>query len=288
MAMRLLVVGSGGMLGRAVVRDAVRLGHDVVALGHADLDITDAEHVARVVAAAGPAAVVNCAGFTDVDGAESDEARALAVNGDGAGHVSRAAAEAGGRVVHVSSDYVFDGGKRVPWLESDPVGPLQAYGRTKLAGERAVAAANDEHAIVRTAWLFGAGGANFVATMLRLGAERDEVTVVTDQRGGPTWAGHLAPALVEIAERRGDVGLFHATGAGECSWYEFAIEIFDRAGLRCRAVPTTSARFARPARRPAYSVLGTEREPGVVLPPWQDGLAAYLAERAGATGAAAA
>jgi dTDP-4-dehydrorhamnose reductase len=287
MTMRLLVLGSGGMLGRAVARDAARLGHDVVALGHADLDVTDAANVGRIVAAVGPRAIVNCAGFTDVDGAEALEARALRVNGDGAGHVARAAADAGARVVHVSTDYVFDGGKGEPWLESDPVAPLQAYGRTKLAGEHAVAAANAEHAIVRTAWLFGAGGPNFVETMLRLGAERDEVTVVTDQRGGPTWTGHLAPALVEIAERRGDVGVFHAAGTGECSWYEFAVEILDRARLHCRAVPTTSEAFARPARRPAYSVLGTERVPGVGLPPWPDGLAAYLAERDGAGAAAA-
>jgi dTDP-4-dehydrorhamnose reductase len=285
--MRLLVLGSGGMLGRAVVADARRLGHDVVALTHADLDVTDADHVTRVVTAAEPRAVVNCTGFTDVDGAESDEGRALRVNGDGAGNVARGAAEASARVVHVSTDYVFDGSKREPWLESDPVAPLQAYGRTKLAGERAVADANPEHAIVRAAWLFGAGGPNFVATMLRLAAERDEVTVVTDQRGSPTWTGHLAAALVEVAEREGDVGLFHAGGNGECSWYEFAVEIFDRARMRRRVVPTTSERFARPARRPAYSVLGTEREPGIVLPPWQDGLAAYLAEQAG-TGAAAA
>jgi dTDP-4-dehydrorhamnose reductase len=274
--MRVLVLGSGGMLGRAVARDAARLGHDVVALTHAELDITDAGHVTRIVAAAAPAAVINCAAYTDVDGAETNEGHALRVNGDGAGHVARAAADVRARVVHVSTDYVFDGDKREPWVESDPVAPLQAYGRGKLAGEEAVAGANDEHAIVRAAWLFGSGGRNFVDTMLRLGAERDEVSVVTDQRGGPTWTGHLAPALVEIAERAGDVGVFHAAGTGDCSWYEFAIEIFDRARLRCRVVPTTSERFARPARRPAYSVLGTERTPGVVLPPWQDGLAAYL------------
>jgi dTDP-4-dehydrorhamnose reductase len=270
MAMRLLVLGSGGMLGRAVARDAARLGHDVVALGHTELDVTDADHVARIVAAAAPRAVVNCAAFTDVDGCETHEPQALRVNGDGAGIVARAAAEAGARVVHVSTDYVFDGGKREPWLESDPVAPLQAYGRTKLAGERAVAEANGEHAIVRAAWLFGAGGANFVDTMLRLGAERDELTVVTDQRGGPTWTGHLAPALVEVAERVGD-----------------AVEILHRAGLRARAVPTTSEQFARPARRPAYSVLGTERVPGIDLPPWPDGLAAYLDERATSPAAAA-
>jgi dTDP-4-dehydrorhamnose reductase len=279
MTMRVLVLGSGGMLGRAVVRDAARLGHDVVALAHADLDITDAEHVARVVAAASPRAVVNCAAFTDVDGAETNEARALRVNGDGAGNVARAAAEAGARVVHVSTDYVFDGRKREPWVESDPVAPLQAYGRTKLAGEEAVAAANPEHAIVRTAWLFGAGGGNFVDTMLRLAAEREEVEVVTDQCGHPTWTGHLAPALVEMAERDGDVGVFHATGPGHCSWYEYAVEIFHRAGTRTRVVPTTSDRVARPARRPAYSVLGSERDPAVVLPTWEAGVQAYLDER---------
>jgi dTDP-4-dehydrorhamnose reductase len=284
--MRLLVLGSGGMLGRTVVRDASRLGHDVIALARADLDITDADHVARVIAAAGPRAVVNCAAFTDVDGSETDESAAMRVNGDGAGNVARAAAEVSARVVHVSTDYVFDGGKREPWLESDPVAPLQAYGRTKLAGERAVAESGAEHAIVRTAWLFGAGGPNFVDTMLRLGAERDEVAVVTDQRGRPTWTGHLAPALVELAERDGDAGLFHATGPGQCSWYEFAVEIFHRAGQRTRVVPTTSERFARPARRPAYSVLGSDRDPAVVLPPWEEGLQAYLEER-GSTLAAA-
>jgi dTDP-4-dehydrorhamnose reductase len=277
--MRLLVLGSGGMLGRAVARDAARLGHDVVALGHADLDVTDAANVGRIVAAVGPRAIVNCAGFTDVDGAEAHEAHALRVNGDGAGHVARAAADAGARVVHVSTDYVFDGAKREPWLESDAVNPIGAYGRSKLVGEEQVAAATDEHAIVRAAWLFGAGGRNFVDTMLALGEERDEVSVVTDQVGSPTWTVHLAEGLVELAER-GDVGILHATGGGACSWYELAVEIFDRAGLRCRVLPTTSDRFPRPARRPAYSVLGTERDEAPVLPPWQDGVAAYLNEKA--------
>jgi len=281
--MRLLVTGSAGMLGRAVAGHAARLGHDVVGIPRANLDITDAENVMRVVAAAEPEAIVNCAAWTDVDGAEAGEARALRVNGDGAGNVARAAAHVGARIVHVSTDYVFDGLRRDPWVESDPVAPLQAYGRTKLAGERLVAEATDEHAIVRAAWLFGAGGTNFVDTMLRLAGERDEVTVVTDQAGRPTWTGHLAPALVEMAERHGDVGIFHASGEGQCSWYEFALEIFHRADATCRVVPATSDRFSRPARRPAYSVLGTERDPGIVLPPWQDGLRAYLEDRAGVT-----
>ncbi|MEA2247855.1 MAG: dTDP-4-dehydrorhamnose reductase [Solirubrobacteraceae bacterium] len=279
--MRLLVIGSAGMLGRAVVRDATRLAHDVVGLTRADLDITDSANVTRIVSAAEPEALINCAAWTDVDGAESNEARALRVNGDGAGNLARAAAKAGARIVHVSTDYVFDGARHEPWVESDAVGPLQAYGRTKLDGERQVAEATREHAIVRAAWLFGAGGPNFVETMLRLAGERDEVNVVTDQSGRPTWTGHLAPALVELAERRGDVGLFHASGPGQCSWYEFALEILHRADAACRVIPTTSDRFSRPARRPAYSVLGTEREPGIVLPSWQDALTAYLDERAG-------
>jgi dTDP-4-dehydrorhamnose reductase len=277
--MRMLVTGGAGMLGRAVVAAAARLGHDVGAPASAEVDITDARSVRDAVREVGPDAVVNCAAWTDVDGAEASEDAALAVNGAGAGNVAQAAAEVAARVVHVSTDYVFDGSKRTPWVESDPVGPLSAYGRTKLAGERAVAAAA-EHAIVRTAWLFGSGGTNFVETMLRLAAERDEVSVVTDQVGRPTWTGHLAPALVDLAARRGEVGMFHAAGDGHCSWHEFAVEIFDRARVTCRVVPVTSDRFPRPAARPAYSVLGTERDPGIRLPAWQDGLSAYLSRRA--------
>jgi dTDP-4-dehydrorhamnose reductase len=175
---------------------------------------------------------------------------------------------------------VFDGSKRAPWVESDPVGPLGAYGRSKLAGEREVADAGVDHAIVRTAWLFGAGGRNFVDTMLALARDRDEVDVVADQVGSPTWSAHLAEALVEVAERRGDVGVFHAAGAGACSWYELAVEVFARAGVRCRVRPTTAERFAAPAPRPAYSVLGSERDAAPVLPSWQEGVAGYLAEKA--------
>jgi dTDP-4-dehydrorhamnose reductase len=152
--------------------------------------------------------------------------------------------------------------------------------RSKLLGEQQVAAATPEHAIVRTAWLYGAGGRNFVDTMLALGDERDEVSVVADQIGSPTWTVHLAEGLVELAERGGDVGILHATAGGACSWYELAVEVFDRAGVRCRVLPTTSDRFPRAARRPAYSVLGTERDEAPVLPPWQVGVAAYLSEKA--------
>jgi dTDP-4-dehydrorhamnose reductase len=270
------------MLGRAVVEAAQRLGHDARAATRGDLDVTDAVAVHHALGELRPRAVVNCAAYTDVDGAESDRETAAAVNGAGAGHVAAAAAEVGAFVVHVSTDYVFDGSKREPWLEDDPVGPLGAYGETKLAGEQAVAAANPEHAIVRTAWLFGAGGRNFVDTMLALGAEREEVSVVTDQVGCPTWPGHLAGALVELAERPRDTGIHHIAGAGSCSWNELAIEVFDRAGIQCRVLPTTTAAFPRPAPRPAYSVLGSERRARLVLPAWQDGVAAYLATRVSA------
>jgi dTDP-4-dehydrorhamnose reductase len=281
--MRLLVTGAAGMLGRATLDAACRRGHDTIGLTRADLDIGDPVAVEENLARHAPEAVINCAAWTDVDGAETELAGAMAGNAYGPGVLAGAAAGTGARLVHVSTDYVFDGSKREPWLESDPVAPVNAYGRSKLAGEEAVLGAGGDAAIVRTAWLYGAGGGNFVDTMLRLGAERDEVSVVTDQIGRPTWTGDLAAALVELAERTGDRGVFHATGSGECSWFDFAVEIFDRARLECRVLPTTSDAFPRPAARPAYSVLGTERDPGVVLGSWQDGLQAYLDEREGAT-----
>ena len=268
--MRLLVTGAAGMLGRDVVAAAESAGHDVTGLARRDLDITDPDAVRAAVAAARPDAVVNCAAWTDVDGAEEHEADATRVNGDGAGHVAAAAPY----VVHVSSDYVFDGTASEPYREDDPTGPASAYGRSKLAGELAVAA-NGEHAVVRSAWLFGVHGRNFVATMLRLAEDRDEVSVVADQIGCPTFTGHLAPALVEIAERRLS-GILHVAGGGSCSWHELAQATFDEAGVDCTALPVTSAEFPRPAPRPAWSVLGSTRPDAPALPPWRDGLSAYL------------
>ena len=239
------------MLGHKVVAEAQRRGHEVVAADLDEFDLTDAAATRAFVGDAAPEAIVNCAAYTNVDGAEEHEDVALAVNGDGAGNVAAAAAELGARMVHVSTDYVFDGRNDRPWRESDAVGPLGAYGRTKLAGRAARwPRRHPEHAIVRTAWLFGVGGPNFVDTMLRLGAERDELSVVTDQIGCPTWTGHLAPALVDLAERRGATGVFHAAGAGQCSWNAFATEIFARAGVDCRVLGDHRGRV-RPARRRA-------------------------------------
>jgi dTDP-4-dehydrorhamnose reductase len=259
---RTIVTGAGGMLGQ----DLVRLSGGV-ALARADLDVTDHAAVREAI---GPDDLVfNCAAWTDVDGAEEREEEATRVNGDGAGHV----AEAAGTVVYVSSDYVFDGRKGEPYLESDPTAPLSAYGRSKLAGERATAEANPRHFVVRSSWLFGAGGRNFVETMLGLGPE---VRVVHDQVGSPTFTGHLAEALVRLA-RTEDYGVHHMAAAGSCSWYEFAREIFARAGVDTRVEPCTTEDFPRPAPRPAYSVLDSER--GHRLPDWRAGLDAYLGVR---------
>ena len=276
--MRMLVTGAGGMLGRDTVDAAGGRGHDVVGLTRAELDITDGAAVAAAMAAHRPDVVVNCAAWTDVDGAEAAEEAAAAVNATGAGMVARAATAAGARVVHISSDYVFDGQADAPYVESDPVGPVSAYGRTKLAGEREVLAAGAGHAVVRSAWLFGAGGRNFVATMLGLAdGGRAEVAVVVDQIGCPTFTGHLAGALVELAER-GDGGVHHVAGDGRCSWHELAIEVFNQAGVDMRVLVATTEEMARPAKRPAWSVLGSERPGAVGLPGWRDGVSAYLQE----------
>ncbi len=263
------------MLGQDVVAAARRAGHDVTALARTELDVTDAAACRRAVAEAAPAAVVNCAAWTDVDGAESSEAAATAVNGAGAGNVAAAAAAAGAHLVHVSTDYVFDGRAAEPYVEQDAVAPASAYGRSKLAGERAVAEAAPESAIVRSSWLFGAGGKNFVDTMLRLAAERDEVTVVDDQVGCPTFTGHLAPALVEVAER-GLTGVLHVAGAGECSWHDLAVAAFAARGVSCTVHRGSTADLGRPAPRPAYSVLRSARPDAPVLPEWQEGLRAHL------------
>ena len=264
----------------AVARDA---GHDVIAATREDVDVTEADAVRAAVAGARPDAIVNCAAWTDVDGAEADEETATRVNGAGAGHVAAAAAAARAFLVHVSTDYVFDGAASSPYREDSEPAPLSAYGRSKLAGERAVAAAApDSHALVRTSWLFGVHGGNFVATMLRVGAERDEVTVVDDQIGSPTYTGHLARGLLELAEARVPA-VFHLVGGGSCSWHDLAVETFTRSGIDCRVRRGRTADLGRPAPRPAYSVLGVTRPGTPILPPWRDGLEDYLAARTAGT-----
>ncbi len=277
------------MLGRDVLRAGERAGAEIVPLSRAELDITDETAIAGLLERerGGLDGIINCAAWTDVDGAESDPGGARAVNATGPGILARAAAAAGVALLHVSTDYVFDGvaptdstGRPRPYLETDPTGPRSVYGASKLEGEQQVMAASPRHTIVRTAWLYGLDGRNFAATMLALGAERESVQVVTDQVGSPTWSGHLAPAMLGLLER-GVTGVVHLTGGGHVSWHGFAEEIFRQAELDCRVEPVTSEHFARPAPRPAWSALESGRSEVIPLPPWQDGLAGYLAARAG-------
>jgi dTDP-4-dehydrorhamnose reductase len=277
------------MLAGDVRRAGERAGHELVLVDLPELDITDEQAVAAVYERQRPQATINCAAWTDVDGAESSREVAHAVNADGAGNLARAAASIGTPLLHISTDYVFDGaapldakGNPRPYVESDPTGPRSTYGETKLAGERQVLSASPAHTVVRTAWLYGIEGPNFVATMLRLASERDVVQVVDDQVGSPTWSGHLAPAILGLLER-GVSGLVHLTGAGSVSWNGFAKEIFRQADVDCRVEEISSSEMARPAPRPAFSVLETEREDVLPMGPWQDGLAGYLAARAGMT-----
>jgi dTDP-4-dehydrorhamnose reductase len=277
--MRILVTGAGGMLGLDAQRAAEDAGHEVVALTRAQLDITDRDATALTVGEARPDVVINCAAWTNVDGAESHAEEAMAVNGGGAGNVAAAAAAAGAWLIHISTDYVFNGGKAGPYVESDPVDPVSAYGRSKLEGERAVAAAAPEaHTIVRTAWLFGVGGSCFPKTILRAASQRPELTVVADQVGCPTFTGHLAYALVGLAEQRVP-GVLHVAGAGQCSWFEFASAIVAAAGVDCPVRPITTAEYPVPARRPANSVLRSERD-APTLPDWRAGLQAFMSEPA--------
>jgi dTDP-4-dehydrorhamnose reductase len=290
--MRLLVTGAAGMLGHDVLRAGARAGHELIAMDLPEIDITDPvaveELLGRLRVQPGSLdGVINCAAWTDVDGAEQHEREAYAVNADGAGNLARAAAEIDIPLVHISTDYVFDGcaprdsaGNERAYLESDPTGPCSVYGQSKLAGEQQVLGASAQHAVVRSAWLFGTDGRNFVQTMLALAGDRDTVQVVDDQVGCPTWTGHLAPALLGLLER-GVGGLVHLAGGGRVSWNGFARETFRQAEVACEVQAITTADMPRPAPRPAWSALESQRDDVLPLPPWQDGLAGYLAARAG-------
>ncbi|MEU0250765.1 dTDP-4-dehydrorhamnose reductase [Streptomyces sp. NPDC006235] len=278
--MRWLVTGAGGMLGHDVVEELTRRGEDVVGLDRAALDITRSAGVDTALRDHRPDLVVNCAAYTAVDDAESDEARALEINGDGPRLLARACAAHGSRMIHLSTDYVFSGEARpTPYPEDHPAHPRTAYGRTKLAGERAVLEElPGASAIVRTAWLYGVHGTNFVRTMIGLEARRDTLDVVDDQRGQPTWSADVAERIADLGVRLGPDahGVFHATNSGEATWYELAREVFSLVGADPdRVRPTSSAAFPRPAPRPAYSALAHRRwqEIGLPLPrDWRSAL----------------
>ena len=265
---RVLITGADGQLGAALVEAFA--GDDVVALGRAGWDVT----LPPPAGLGSLDLVLHAAAWTDVDGAEGDPQGAAAVNVGGVAN----AASLGVPLVVFSTDYVFDGRQAAAYVESDAPGPLSAYGRTKLHGE---AAAGEQAWVVRSSWLFGPTGHNFVRTMLRLGAERDEVAVVDDQRGCPTYVGHLAAATRELVDGSLPFGVWHLAAAGDCTWAELAEATFDEAGLVCRVRRITTAELGRPAPRPARSVLRSEREGAPLLPHWRHGLRTCLARLAG-------
>lgn len=269
------MTGAGGQLGRAL--PAALAGHDVVGLARAELDITDAAAVSAALARHRPELVINAAAYNAVDAAEADRAGAFAVNQAGPRNLAEATSRSGAALLHVSTDYVFDGETGAPYDETSPPLPRSVYGQSKLAGEQAVQAANPRHWIVRTAWLYAAEGANFPLTMLRLG-KAGGVRVVNDQTGSPTYAPHLAAAIARLVETRAPYQTYHLAGSGAATWYELTVALFERMGLAATVTPVKTSEFPRPAPRPRYSVLVTTREPRILLPPWQDGLDAFVAE----------
>jgi dTDP-4-dehydrorhamnose reductase len=264
---RVLITGADGQLGRALRQEFA--DEEVLALTRADWDVTHPP--TEAVRQSDPDLVLHTAAWTDVDGAEVDPQGAAAVNVAGTAHAASLRAP----LVTFSTDYVFDGRKRTPYVESDGPSPMSAYGRTKLHGEAAV---GQTAWVVRSSWLFGPTGHNFLRTMLRLGAERDEVAVVDDQRGCPTYVGHLASAVGELVDGEAPYGLWHLAADGDCTWADFASAIFEDAGIACRVRRIASSDLARAAPRPAYSVLRSARAGAPRLPHWREGLRACLAE----------
>lgn len=280
--MRIVIIGKQGQLATALCRAAPQSCVELAFLGRPELDLLDVRNVSRKVAAAQPDLVINAAGYTAVDKAETDESTAHIVNAHSAGAVAEGAAAVGAPIIHISTDYVFDGSKTIPYKECDQTGPLGAYGRTKLAGEAAVSAANPRRIIARTAWLYSPYGRNFVTMMLRLGLERDEMRIIADQIGSPTSADDLATGLLQIAPcvvsatpSKDIFGVTHICGAGIASWYDLARHIFRAAaecGVRAPLLhPIAAIDYPIPAARPANSRLNTNRLEsifGVAMPEW--------------------
>jgi dTDP-4-dehydrorhamnose reductase len=285
---KILVLGACGQLGRELTENAHAFGFEAAGLDHDALDITDRAGVESAVSGNRPAMVINAAAYTAVDQAESDAARALAVNRDGAAHVAAACARARIPLIHTSTDFVFDGRKGAPYVETDAVEPLSVYGLSKAEGEAGIRSLLEEHIIVRTSWLYSRWGKNFVKTMLRLGREREILRVVDDQRGSPTHAADLAGAVLAIAarirEKSVSWGTYHFCDGGETSWHGFALKIFDlarpREVFRVKEVqPIKTSEYPSPARRPAYSVLDCsliKRVFGITPPPWTESLARMI------------
>lgn len=304
---KLALIGSNGMLALKVCQQASAAGYEVVGFDLPDFDITNRVQVLSEMERVQPAIIINCAAYTNVDGCESQETLATLVNGAGAGNLAHVARALGATLVHISTDYIFDGNKTGPYVEEDAPGPQSAYGRSKLAGEQAILASGlERYFIIRTSWLYGPGGKNFVETILRLAMERDELRIVADQVGSPTYTGDLAAAIFSLlalnasyqpsapssgdSPRAGSVpyGVYHFSDEGQCSWYEFAQEIIRLAMERGEAIkvktvrPIATHEYPLPARRPAYSVFSKDKfksVTGMAIPHWRESLAVYMASR---------
>jgi dTDP-4-dehydrorhamnose reductase len=278
--MKVLILGATGLLGKALVREWP--GDEVLAMGSRDLDIRDSAKVREIVAQARPDWIVLAAAYTDVEGCESHRELAFSVNRDGAVNVAEAARQAGANLIFLSSDYVFDGKKTSPYEVGDIRNPQSVYGHSKAEAEIKLLEILPLCCIVRTSWVFGAGGRCFPDTILRLAASRPALDVVNDQQGCPTYTIDLARAIVQLC-RKDASGIVHVTNAGDCSWFEFAQEIITGAGLATQVRPVSSQQMARPAPRPAYSVLSatSSRRYGIEMPEWKDALGRYLQERKG-------
>ena len=269
--MKVLITGAGGQLGSAL--QVSLAAHEVTALTRAELDITNLEEVRAVAASLRPQVVINCAAYTNVDAAENDEAGAFKLNAEGPRNLAEATAELEIPLVQVSTDYVFDGFGNRPYVESDPPNPLSVYGRSKLSGEQFVASLNPRHYIARTSWLYHhepVNAKNFPKTMLAQ-AHKESVKVVQDQQGSPTYALHLAEAIARLIET-GSYGVYHLAGSGQTTWFDLTRRLYHLFGVKTSVEPCTTQEFPRPAKRPAYSVLATIREPKILLPSWEEGL----------------
>ncbi|MDM8359967.1 dTDP-4-dehydrorhamnose reductase [Bacillus thuringiensis] len=278
--MKVIVTGAKGQLAQDVLRQLEHTGLQVYGVDREELDITNNEAVQAYINKIKPDAIMHCAAYTNVDAAEEDADTAYKVNGLGTKYLAQAAGEIGAKMLYISTDYVFNGTAKEPYKTSEPTKPLGVYGETKLAGETFVQQYVDKFFIVRTAWVFGIFGNNFVKTMLRLGREHDEISVVHDQVGSPTYTVDLARFMIELISSE-KYGIYHATNAGICSWYEFAVEIFKQAEMDINVKPVTTEEFPRPADRPKYSVLDKkkiEEEGFLPLQDWKKAVACYLSE----------
>ena len=275
-----VVLGSGGMLGTAIRDVLTDLGRDFVGLRSREMDVTKKEQVDAVLKDIQPCVLINAAAYTNVDGAETEQKRAFDINGLGAGNVAMATSALGITMVHISTDYVFDGTKDGPYLPGDDTNPLGIYGSSKLEGERLVREITADHLIIRTSWLFGPNGKNFVRTMLELGKSRSSIDVVNDQTGSPTYSRHLAKAIMNLLDQK-VTGTWHLANADYCTWYSFAKEIFRQSAMAVDVNPLKTEEFPLPASRPHNSILdcsATYKVLGGPLPTWQEALGEYLEE----------